>query len=369
MTLNFMTVSDQTTESFDIVLSSTGRAGLSDALSWLGEDRPMSSATDWSRLLRAIIDHVPASELRAHAIRRTVKELTRSEIDTARVIFDSGNLPSPQMFADAVRELIEKSPNGTFAGLTPRAILRAQIANEMAVESLCLVAGVSYNEAIELFGQGNASWDIRKIELLHEYLSALVAGEIASPIPNSVPSRAVELVFSDSDGWDVADRLRADGVPYELLLVQRAVGGAWLAHKNKTSNYPNIGAADLVSARLVERNIDFRRATTVGGTSKQRDLQQLSGISNKRIGIVALFDSMPKVAIAFSSARDGGTARANGDGLLTIPSAALPLALVLTGLGWSDRTETDRLAVRFSGLLFTERNINELVDYIETLMA
>jgi hypothetical protein len=183
-------------------------------------------------------------------------------------------------------------------------------------------------------------------------------------MPNSVPARAVELISTSYKGWAGIEDLIEQGVPYEFLLTQRAVGGGWLAHKNRTSNFPNISAAGKLCAKLGEKGIDFRRASTVGGDSKQGDLQKLSGIYNKRVGVVTLKDYEPKFAVAFSSARDGGTARANGDGLLQLPTADVPLGLVLTGLGWMERSETDRLATKFDGHLYTEHTVEHLVAEI-----
>jgi hypothetical protein len=152
------------------------------------------------------------------------------------------------------------------------------------------------------------------------------------------------------------------------LLAQRSVGGPWLAHKNKTSNVSNIAAAESLSVELKRRGIKFLKASTVGGDVRQIDLQTLSGIPKKQVGLVVLSSDAPVFAVAFSSARDGGTARANGDGLMQIPQNETPLALFLTGLGWSPRPETDRLARRFSGRIFTELTVLELADLIEAAL-
>jgi hypothetical protein len=148
-----------------------------------------------------------------------------------------------------------------------------------------------------------------------------------------------------------------------LLLTQRAVGGVWLANKNRTSSRANQIAAGQVAELLEEQGINFRRATTAGGTARQRDLQELSGIADKRVGVVALGQKeQAAYAITFSSARDGGTARANGDGLMQIPRTNFPHALVLIGVGWAARHETDRLAMKFDGRLFSDRSIDMLVE-------
>lgn len=346
------------------ILDATGRKEVSDAIAWIAEDHPMGPATSWPRLLRALVAVARHGETPAKALRRAVKEVARSDVDTSKVVFGYEGLPKPIDFRQALDELIKRSSDGTLYGLTARDLIRAQYANDLAVQTLCLAVGVSYSDASDWFGVGASGWTQPKATLLLEYLHELLGGSAQSPIPNSVPARAVELLAAGDDGWATIEKYLHHGVPYEVLLAQRAVGGVWLAHKNATSSFPNISAADALSDALRERGIDHRRAKTVGGNARQIDLQHLSGIPKKQVGLVALAGGEARFAVGFSSARDGGTARANGDGLMQIPVTELPFALLLTGLGWASRPETDRLAQRFSGLLFTERTLGDLVDCI-----
>jgi hypothetical protein len=347
------------------VLRVTGRDSLADAIAWLAEELPMPEGTDWSWLLRVLVDLVDDDEASCRALRRVVREVTRSEMDSSRVLFDTQDLPAPQRFADALGELLQRSEDATLAGITPRSLQRAQLANPAAIETLCLVVGVTYRDARDWFACGSDAWSLEQIEQLLRYCNDLVGGQIRPLTPDTVPARAVEFVVYGEDGWQLPERLRQRGVPYELLLAQRAVGSPWSAHKNKTSNRLSSATAGFLCSLLAERGVDFCRATTVGGDAKQRDLQELSGIADRRVGLVTLSAHKPTFAVAFSSAHDGGTARANGDGLLQIPETELPFGLVLTGLGWSTRPETDRLARRFTGRLFTERSLVDLVECIE----
>jgi hypothetical protein len=347
------------------VLRATGRERLEDAIAWLAEELPMPPETDWPMLLRALVDLVDEREVSSQALRRVVREVTRSEVDSSRVLFDAEDLPDPRVFAEALEELLARSEDGTLEGLTPRGIQRAQLANCAAIETLCLVVGVTYRDARDWFASGSGPWSLEQIGQLLAYCNELVGGQIRSLIPDTVPARAAEFVVYGESGWQLPERLRQGGVPYELLLAQRAVGSPWSAHKNRKSNRLSSATAGVLCSLLAERDIDFCRSSTVGGDAKQRDLQDLAGIADRRVGLVTLVAHRPSFAVAFSSAHDGGTARANGDGLLQIPETSLPLGLVLTGLGWSRRPETDRLARRFAGRLFTERSLAELVECIE----
>ena len=71
----------------------------------------------------------------------------------------------------------------------------------------------------------------------------------------------------------------------------------------------------------------------------------------------------PRLAIAVSVARDGGTARKNGGRLKTLPSQFdAPAAVLLIGHGWAERGESLELIQAFAGRVFTERSIDALVS-------
>ena len=350
----------------ETIVDATGRKSLEDALAWLGEDHPMSAETEWPRLLQALVGIGPRGELRERALRRVTREATSSRLDTGRVLFDADKIPSSGVFRDALEALVKRSSNDTLGGLTARGVLRAQYAQPRAVETLCFAAGVGYGDAKKWFAP-TGNWSEEGIEELLSYLDDLIEGRVEEVAPNTTPARAIELF--EGGGWKRVEELRTKGVPYEVLLAQRAVGGSWLQHKNQTSNRLNIVPASMVCDKLDERGIGYRRASTLDGTTKQGDLQELSGVADKRVGVVVV-DSheRPAFGIVFSTANDGGTARANGDGLVRIPLGKLPFGLVLSGQGWAQRPETDGLAAHFGGRLFTERTVDDLVATIEEVV-
>jgi hypothetical protein len=344
------------------ILEATGRSDLAGAIAWIAEDHPLAAGTNWTRLLRALLE-VGGPKVDPEALRRVTREVASSKLDTSRVLFAADEIPTAATFTAATKALLKYSDDGTFGGLTARGVLRAQEANPHAVEALCLAVGVPEAYARGWFGSSGA-WTEGRLESLLEYLDKLVRGKVKSPI-GTIPARAPELMAKGRSRWRTIDDLNDSGVSYGMLLAQRAVDGPWLAHKNKTSRWPSRAAANEVGARLGERGIDFHRSTEIGGGVMQKDLQALSGIDDKRVGVVTLSKTgVPTFAVTFSAARDGGTARANGDGLQRIPRTPLPHALVLIGLGWSRRKETADLALKFGGLLFSERSIDDLVERI-----
>lgn len=351
----------------EVLIAATGRSSLTEALLWLAEDHPISSELGLPSLLQAIVKVAGSDEASERAIRRVVRDATSSGVDTSQILFDPEELPNPRTYRTALEDLLSYSADGTFGGLTPRALVRAQYANSLSIEVLCLCAGVAFGDACQWFLGGSTRWREHDAEALLNYLNGLVGGSVESPIPGSVAARGIE--HFANGGWAVSERFMSDGVPFEVLLAQRAGGGVWGLHKNKTSTVLNRAIAEALVALLVDRDIRFLRSSTVGGDSKPTDLQALTGVHDKRVSLVVLRDGEPLFLVGFSSAKDGGTARANGDGLLSMPKSRLPMAFVLTGLGWSGRAETDRLARRFDGLLFTEKTLSELVDRIEAELS
>ena len=345
------------------ILKATGRADLADAIAWIAEGHPLPAQASWPRLLRALIEEF-GDGVNSDALRRATREVASSDLDTSRVVFDPKEIQMPDEFERALEALLSRSSDGGFGGLTARSVMRAQRAEPLAIQALCLAAGVTEGDARDWFGVSGA-WREEQVGKLLDYLGKLVAGELESPVPRAIPARALELIDREG-GWEAMDKFHAKGVPYAALLAQRAAGGVWLANKNRTSNHSNQIAAGEVCDRLADRGIDFRRATTAGGNARQKDLQELSGVVDKRVGVVVVDrKGRPTFAITFSTANDGGTARANGDGLLQIPRTDLSHALMLVGRGWADRHETDRLALHFAGFLFSDRSIGDLVAAIE----
>lgn len=351
----------------ELLFEATRQRSITESIRWLAEDHPVVSECSWTNLLRALVLIGDESASGRKALRRATKEATSSDFDTSRMLFNPSSIPRPSDFKLALDALQHNSSGDSFSGIDAPALLRAQQESNLAIEALCLIAGVSYSDACDRFNPGSAEWNRDSARRLVAYLDDLVNGRCESIVPSSVPSRAIE--FFESDGWSRADEFLHKGVPYEVLLAQRAAGGVWLAHKNRTSSRPNISIANMLCSMLDEEQIEFMCATQVGGEIRQSDLQELTGVHDKRVGLVVLEAGRPAVLICFSSAKDSGTARANGDGLLQIPVGDKPFAAVLTGPGWSARTETDRLAQHFNGLLFTEKTLRDLITFIRGVIG
>lgn len=350
----------------EILLNATRQKLITESIRWLAEGHPVVSGCSWTNLLRALVYIGDESTAGRKALRRATKEATTSDFDTSRMLFNPSSILRPSDFKLALNALKHNSSGDSLSALDASALLRAQQESNLAIEALCLIAGVSYSDACDWFNPGSGEWNRDSAGRLIAYLDDLINGRCKSIVPASVASRGVE--FFESNGWSKADEFLSKGVPYEVLLAQRLGGGVWLAHKNKTSSRLNISIADMICSMLDEEHFDFLRATQLGGNVRQSNLQELTGVHDKRVGLVVLKAGRPAVLVCFSSAKNSGTARANGDGLLQIPVGDKPFAAVLTGLGWSARIETDRLAQHFNGLLFTEKTLGDLVTFIRSVI-
>ena len=107
------------------------------------------------------------------------------------------------------------------------------------------------------------------------------------------------------------------------------------------------------------------RASAVGGDVAPTVLQARAR-SAGQIGLLAL-DARGQAAygVAFSSARDSGTASKNASRLMTMQrDHDLPTAVLVSGRGWSARNETGDLAIAFEGRLYSDQSIDALADDI-----
>lgn len=162
-------------------------------------------------------------------------------------------------------------------GLTAEVVAQAQRANPYVMETLCAVAGLTYRDLrervrVELPQHPRGTWSNAQISAAFAVIDEIVCGTAMTGLKGSRPAQPAELVFNDfgptfdGRGWERIEWFRRGGVPYEVLLTQRVVGGAWLAHQNSTSGLLSEALAGRLCELLDERSIEHRRSTSVGGS-------------------------------------------------------------------------------------------------------
>jgi hypothetical protein len=362
------------------ICAASGREPLLDALSWIAEDHPLNAGTDLHELLQALATIPETTSELTVALRRVAREVAKSRLDTATVLFSFDNVTPPAAFRRALDALAWKSPTGTLTGLTADSVLAAQRACTGTIQALCAMAGISIRDlrdrvSVTLPADPRGAWNREQVSAAFEVVDGIVRGTEATDLEGALPARPLELFFqakggpvTGSDAWDAVEQMRRGGTPFELLLAQREAGGAWLAHRNSTSQMLSTALAEQLCSLMGKTGVSYRRASSVGGHVTPSDIRHMVG-GGGQVGIVVLgADSHPVAAVTFSVARDGGTASKNASRLINAGGVRVPTFLVVAGPGWADRNETADLAVAFNGRVFADHDLNRLVADL-TLLA
>jgi hypothetical protein len=356
-----------------VIVGAARRATLVDSVAWIGDGHPLTPGTELSALLQALLLVAGRGTSGEAAVRRVVQETSRSDFDSAAIILAPEWLPSLTELRLVLETLARRSPDGTLRSLNPQAVLAAQRDQPSTVQALCLIAGMAYRDlrerADDLPSAPEGPWDRESVARAFEVIDSVVRGDLTTEVEGALPMQPVELLLplGRTSGWDDVQKFLEDGVPYETLLAQRAVGTGWGAHRNRTSSRVNYPFAAALASELDSRGVDYRLSTSVGGDAQPTALEELAG-SERQLGLVALSrDQRPVVGVVFSSARDGGTARANIGGLLAVADAQIPVAAVLSGRGWAQRGETVQLARALEGRIYTAASLGALADDIEAM--
>jgi hypothetical protein len=373
-----MTASSHSGE--DPLFVATGRTSLDEAVAWIAEDHPLASGTDTNAVLQALVSLPQSIMYRERAIQRLARENSRSTLDTASVLFGIEGVVAPTAYRKALDVLAWKSPSKTLQGLTPHSVAAAQHADGRVMETLALMAGLSYRDLHERLGSllpkdPPSIWSSAQIAGAFAVIDSIVRGNEPCGFAGARAARPIELIFphsasaSNDEGWTTLERLRCGATTYELLLAQRAVGSAWLAHRNRTSGLISGFLAARVCELLAGRGLEYRRSQLVGGTESEATIEHFAGIA-KQIGVVVLDHKHGAIAgVSFSVARDGGTARKTAGRLKDLRRARIPIYLVLAGRGWASRNETAELATTFDGRLYADHHLERLVEALARLTS
>lgn len=372
----------ESAESEAVILEATGRAALHDALQWITEGRRLRGGTASHRVLEALaaLRDGPLGAQASAATSRLARTAVQSDVDTSIDLLALDTVIRPDQYRRALDHLATFTVSRTLASVTAEAVAAAQAGNPLVIPTLCQVAGLSYRDLTDraadrgstLPGSASGDWTQEQVAVAFAVVDEVISGTGHSRLPGATPARPVELLMpAASSGWTAVEALMRDGVPYEVLLTQRAVGGAWLAHRNSTTTLlgPILGAQ--LCERLDHRGVAYWRGTALGGEVSKRQLGQLIGRQGEaaQVGLVTRgADKQPSLGVAIAVARDGGTARKTAGKLLQLPAhLRVPAAVVLLGPGWAERGETAELVPSFGGRVFTERSLDQLAELAETL--
>ncbi|MFL5350687.1 MAG: hypothetical protein ACJ8AT_38440 [Hyalangium sp.] len=357
----------------EVLRQATSRGDAQDAVGWIADGHPLVAGHAPQEVLRALLSLDPPPPRCDNAIARLAREVATSSLDTAQILFGLDQLPSPSSWRATLDVLARKAPGGNLGNLEPNSVLAAQREAPMTIEVLCAIAGLSWRDLKDRLGKDipakpSSRWTLAQISLAWEVINTIIRGQEQTDIPGAGPARPIELL--DEPGWERVEKLRREGVPYELLLLQRQVGSAWLVHRNATSNLVLSSLAARICSALKACGLEYRLSTRLGGDIRPIEVKRLAGGAGE-IGLVVLDgQKQPRYAIAVSVARDGGTARKNIGRLRRAPTQTqLPCAILVAGPGWKDRNETTELIQAFQGRLYNDSSITALVDDIQATLG
>jgi hypothetical protein len=356
-----------------LLVEVTGQASVEDAIDWLADGLPLGRDCDARTLIGALAVTSCPSERAEAAARRLARGLASSRLDSADVLFNVDAVAPPSRYAASLERLAERCPTRGLDSLTAEVLIEVQRDDSFAIEALCAVAGISYKDLTgRLDGSAGHSevgpMSQTQLRAAFKIIDTAVCGFATPHLPGGVQAQPLELLplLEGISGWQEVERRRTEGVTYGTLLAQRALGGAWLAHRNRTSgSIPKVLAGQLC-AELTSRGIRHLRSTAVGGDTAPSVLARLTE-SDKQVSVVALdAQGSAAIAVVFSAARDHGTARASAGRLLAMERSmdGVPIAVCIAGPGWSKRHETADLALGFAGFLYSDESLDDLVEEI-----
>lgn len=350
----------------------TGRNEVADALEWIAERRRISPVpTD--QLLQALVAASDAGLPQSNAaLREASRAALSSTLDTSADLLGVDSITVPDRYERALAELTSRIRSGSLADISADVVAAAQAVNSDVVETLGLIAGLSWRDLRDrasargttLPSESSGPWNTRQIATAFDVVDEVVTGRRRPQIKGAVAAQPVELLLPGSAGWATVQAIRAERVPYATLLAQRAVGGAWGAHRNRTNNQ--------ISSLMVEQLLDALDAADVAywstegqhavGSKFLAGKAMRSGHSVGHLQVVTRTHAgAARMAIFVSVARDGGTTRRSAATLLKLPAElVLQAAVVLIGTGWSARGESDDLVRAFDGRIYTERTMDDL---------
>jgi hypothetical protein len=354
----------------EVITLATGRATLDAGLDWIARDARLEDGTDLHTLLRAVAC-LPDDPGAQAALRRLTRKIAASDFDTAAFLFDAATIDRPRDLEDALLRVASHSPGGRLAKASESALIAAQRSNPRAVEALCYAAGLSYGElqtrVSGLPSEPDRSWTPSQVRAAFKELDMIIRGEEKVDLPDASPVRPLELLISGRAGdeaWDALETQLQHGVPYGVLLAQRAAGGTWLAHRNRTTSKVPRGLAAKLCEALDERGIKYWRSTSVGGDKSVSTMREVTR-SDKQIALVVVEGERPVYGVIFSVMRDSGSASKAARKLIGMArDRSLPTAVLVAGPGWAARSETAELAAAFDGRLFSDRDLPRLADDI-----
>lgn len=333
------------------------------------------SSVDGASILRAVVAAADLGIRGADAALRTaVRSALRSTLDTSADLVLTDAIVPPSRYQAALANVADRTPSRTLAEITSGAVMAAQAADSLVMETLGLVAGLSWRDlqarsqsrGVSLPSDSQGAWSPSQVLGAFQIVDEIVRAKAEPQLDGAVAARPIELLLGDVCGWDAIEAMRNDGVAYGTLLAQRDVGSAWSAHRNRSNNELSKLMVRRVLSALDDNGVDYWSTEGHEPVAKSF-IGEMAGVKGRPPGQLSVVtrraDGSPGLAILVATARDGGTARKTAATLLQIPKKiAVPAVVTLFGTGWADRGESDDLVRAYGGRLYTEHTLDGLAS-------
>lgn len=358
----------------EALLAAAGRSELVDALHWIAEGRSLVGGVALSSLLTALVAAADAGVQGADlALRTAVRTALRSTLDTSADLVQTGTIVPPHRYQSALAKVASRTATGSLVDIDSAAVLAAQAEDPLVIETLGLVAGLSWRDlqsrsqarGVPLPSEADLAWNPSQVRSAFKVIDEVVRCQMNPQLPGAVAARPVELLLDGLAGWQEIEALRTGGVSYGTLLAQRDVGSAWSAHRNRSNTEISRLMIQRVLAALDEAGVEYW--STEGNSAVPKSfLASKVGAAGKTPGQLSVVirgtHGAAGYAVLVAIARDGGTARKTAATLLELPKRLeVPAALILFGTGWADRGESDDLVRAYGGRIYNEHTLTDLV--------
>src|SRR5664280_621617 len=186
------------------LLKATGRSDLRDALHWIAERRSLAGGVSTNALLTALVAAVDAALPGAvPALREASRDALSSTLDTSADLLSTDIIVPPYRYDQALAEVAACIPTGSLEDITADAVGAAQAADIDVVETLGLVAGLSWRDlrdraaarGVPLPGKTSGPWRSSQFRIVFDLVDDVVTGRAQPQLVGAVASRPIELLL------------------------------------------------------------------------------------------------------------------------------------------------------------------------------
>ena len=204
----------QVADAESVVQGATGRRQTLDALEWITEGRALRTTVRGTVLLGALVvladgaggDIAAAANA---ALLRAARDVVRSGRDPGMELHDFARVTPPARYRDALSEVCRHTRSRGLDTVTAAAVMAAQTADDLVIEALCMVAGITYKElreraAATLPVRAGSRWSQPQVEAAFSVIDSFVRGTVEQSVPDdAIIRRPAELLLAPDgrSGW------------------------------------------------------------------------------------------------------------------------------------------------------------------------